>query len=375
MPLHRVSLFFSLPNLRLQFLTVTLYLDVESTTPEGSPAPGFNPLGGPPAQFQLPANGSAAAPDTSSILKALADMAKQSSAAPAALAAPAPAPANPLAALAGAVPPPVSSADSSLVPPAANPFAAAGMGANPYAALAGLAQNPAMPAQPQSQNHTPNPMAAAPNPLAAMMGQANAAPAMPDGNALSQQLQLLQFLSTQGIPQDQWATALQLLNMSSTMGGANPAASLPGFPMMPGQAPAAAGGWGQPDTQNRDDRDRDRDRDYPRSPGGYRRRSRSPGWTAAARLPHLAAATAPSMANTTVIPLVAGVILAMPVVAVGAPANIASAAHPVVVAAALLLPSRRTRTSLLPVPSSSSGTTPLARVISRCLAVRCLWVA
>lgn len=200
-------------------------------------------------------------------------MAKQSSAAPAAPAAGAAA--NPLAALAGAIPLPISSADSSIAP-AANPYAAAPMGANPYAALAGLAQNPAMPPQPQSQSNTPNPMAAAPNPLAAMMGQANAAPGMPDGNALSQQLQLLQFLSGQGIPQDQWGTALQLLSMSGGMSGANPAAALPGFPMMPGQAPAAPGGWGQPDTQNRDDRDRDRD--YPRSPGGYRRRSRSPGW-------------------------------------------------------------------------------------------------
>lgn len=202
-------------------------------------------------------------------------MAKQSSAAPAAPAAGAAA--NSLAALASAIPLPVSSADSSITP-TANPYAAAPMGANPYAALAGLAQNPAMPPQPQSQGNTPNPMAAAPNPLAAMMGQANAAPGMPDGNALSQQLQLLQFLSGQGIPQDQWGTALQLLSMSGGMSGANPAAALPGFPMMPGQAPAAPGGWGQPDTQNRDDRDRDRDRDYPRSPGGYRRRSRSPGW-------------------------------------------------------------------------------------------------
>ncbi|KAJ5906291.1 uncharacterized protein N7473_003207 [Penicillium subrubescens] len=239
--------------------------NVESTTPVGSPAPDYIPLGGPPSQPKAPTNGSAAAPDTSSILKALADMAKQTSAAQA----------NPLAALAGAVPPPVSSADSSM-PTAANPFAGTPMGANPYAALAGLAQNPGMPPQPQSQTHTPNPMASAPNPLAAMMAQHNAgAPAMPDGNALSQQLQLLQFLSTQGIPQDQWATALQLLNMSNPMGGVNPAAALPGFPMMPGQGPAP-GGWGQLDGQNRDDRDRERD--YPRSPGGYRRRSRSPGW-------------------------------------------------------------------------------------------------
>ncbi|KAF7712470.1 Uncharacterized protein PECH_003270 [Penicillium ucsense] len=254
--------------------------NVESTTPEGSPAPGFNPLGS-AAQSQAPlaTSGSGAPADTSSILKALADMAKQSSTAANSAAPAAPAASavlNPLAALTGAIPP-AASADSSSVTPAANPYAA--MAANPYAALAGMAQNPAMPPQPQSQSNTPNPLATAPNPLAAMMGQQpGAVPGMPDGNAFSQQLQLLQFLSTQGIPQDQWATALQLLNMSGAMGGANPAAAIPGFPMMPGQAPppAAAGGWGQPDTQGRDDRERDRD--YPRSPNGYRRRSRSPGW-------------------------------------------------------------------------------------------------
>lgn len=117
-------------------------------------------------------------------------------------------------------------------------------------------------------------MASAQNPLAAMLPQAAAAPAMPDGNALGQQLQLLQLLASQGIPQDQWGTALQLFSMTNNMGGAN-AGQMPGFGAMPGQG---AGGWGHPDSQNRDDRDRERDRDYARSPpGGYRRRSRSPG--------------------------------------------------------------------------------------------------
>jgi hypothetical protein len=96
--------------------------------------------------------------------------------------------------------------------------------------------------------------------------------------------------------------------------------------------------------------------------------------TVAAQLPRLAVVTAPSMVNTTVILPVAGVILAMPVEVAGVPANTASAAHPVVVAAALPLPSARTRTSLLPVPSSSSGITLSARVISKCSAARCLSV-
>lgn len=247
---------------------------MESTTPEGSPAPGLNPLGG---QTQPPPpNGGAAAPaDASSILKALADMAKQNTGAPAAPAAPAPAPAppapvNPLAALSNpsaAVPPPVSSAD----PSAANPYAAAGAMANPFASLGGLGQNPAMP-QPQSQSQTPNPMPPAQNPLAAMLPQMGAAPPMGDGNGLSQQLQLLQLLAAQGIPQEQWGTAIQIIMSGMPAGGQMPG-QMPGFPAMPG---AGAGGWGH-DSQGRDDRDRERDYNN-RSPGGYRRRSRSPGW-------------------------------------------------------------------------------------------------
>ena len=259
--------------------------DVESTTPEGSPAPGLNPLGGP----QQPANGAstAPAPDTSSILKALADMAKQNTTTttpapapaptPATATAPAPAPAstNPLAALnpSPAAPLPVSSADPSSLPPTANPYVGAGPMANPFAALGGVGQNPAF-GQPQSQSQTPNPITSAQNPLAALLPQA-AAPMMPDGNALSQQLQLLQLLASQGIPQDQWGTALQILSMSNNAGVAN-TSQIPGFPAMPGPGAAT---WGHPDSHNRDDRDRERDRDYNRSPpGGYRRRSRSPGW-------------------------------------------------------------------------------------------------
>ncbi|KAJ5238707.1 hypothetical protein N7468_003326 [Penicillium chermesinum] len=233
--------------------------NVESTTPEGSPAPGLNSM----APTQPPAT-NGAAPDTSSILKALADMAKQNTAAPAA--APVTAPANPLAALNPSIPQ-VSSADSTLSPSTANPYATTAGVANPYAALAGFAQNPAL-GQPQSQSQTPNPMAPAPNPMAAMLPQA-AAPPMGDGNAFTQQLQLLQMLAAQGVPQDQWGTALQIFNMTNSMGSTP--GQLPGFNAMPGQIP---GGWSAPDGQGRDDRERD----YNRSPGGYRRRSRSPGW-------------------------------------------------------------------------------------------------
>ncbi|KAJ5698274.1 hypothetical protein N7462_000279 [Penicillium macrosclerotiorum] len=286
--------------------------NIQSTTPEGSPAPGLNPLASLSAMAssqlqppQAPANGSAAAPDTSSILKALADMAKQNTAAPAAPVAAAPA--NPLAALNPSASLPGSS-DPSLPPSAVNPYAPSGAMANPFAAL-GLGQNPVMP-QPQSQSQTPNPMASAQNPLAAMMAQP--APAVPDGNALSQQLQLLQFLSQQGIPQDQWSTALQLLNMSNPMGGAAP--QIPGFGAMPGPG---AGGWNH--TENRDDRGRDRE--YPRSPPGgssYRRRSRSPGWDRRRTASPPAVATVQSMGSTTATLRDAVETPVMPVAPVGA---------------------------------------------------------
>ena len=163
-------------------------------------APGFNPLGGPTA----PANGSAAAPDTSSILKALADMAKV---------------------------------------------------------------NPGAPTLPQASVPVPAAIGAlSPNLLAAMIPQAGT-PGMPDSNALGQQPQLLQLLASQGSPQDQWSAAIQIYKMTNQMGSANPdqMPTIPGMPL-PG-APA----WGAPGAQGRASWDN-------RSPGGSRRRSRSPGW-------------------------------------------------------------------------------------------------
>lgn len=245
------------------------FSDVESTTPEGSPAP--NILGSQP-----PANGAASgtpaqsAPDTSSILKALADMAKQNTAAPAAPAVTAPA--NPLGAYSA---PSVPQSDPATLNGQAgvNPYAAGSM-TTPFAALSM--------APTQSQSHTPpNPLAA--NPLAALLPQATAAPAqqtpsMVGPDALQQQLQLLQLLAAQGIPQEQWATALQILSLSNASNMANMnAPQVPGF-NFPGQNVNNAWG-GRADSQTRDfDRERERERDYMRSPPNqYRRRSRSPG--------------------------------------------------------------------------------------------------
>ncbi|KAL4771692.1 hypothetical protein BDW60DRAFT_217046 [Aspergillus nidulans var. acristatus] len=274
------------PASNSELVLILLTIDVESTTPEGSPAPNQALLGGAQQQSSVAANGAASAtpaqsaPDTSSILKALADMAKQNTAAPAAPAAAASV--NPLSALSQqtTAPQPASSSvdqalQSQVSSAGVNPYAAV---ANPFAALGNLAQNPAL-VQPQSQSHTPTPLTVAQNPLAALLPQATAPPAQPPTmtpDALQQQLQLLQMLAAQGIPQEQWATALQILTLSNPAAMSNlNAGQAPGF-NLPGQN---ANAWGGHPEQPRDFGDRERDRDYMRSPpGGYRRRSRSPGW-------------------------------------------------------------------------------------------------
>ena len=201
-------------------------------------APDLNTLGGPTA----PTNGTAAAPDTLSILKALVDMAKINIGVPTLPQDSAPVPAADLSHQG----PQAQYAGFNLTPaPAlANSYGAlGGMAANPFAAMGTLS----------------------PNPLAAMVPQAGT-PSMPDTNALGQQLQLLRLLVSQGSPQDQWSAAIQIYNMTSQM------PTIPGMPV-PG-TPA----WGAPGAQGSVSWDNaDRDRDYNRSPGGFRRRSRSPG--------------------------------------------------------------------------------------------------
>lgn len=249
-------------------------LDVESTTPEGSPAPGFNPLAGlQNASGPSAAAGASAqpAPDTHSILKALADMAKQNTTAPSAPGVPAQTnPLNVLNAQSAAPSLPVTSSVDQATQ------AANGQNVNPYGAAAAFAGLGNLNANPMAPNTLPGSQA---NPLAAVLPQAAAAgvqqpsAAAPD---VFQQVQLLQLLASQGIPQDQWGTALQILSLSNN---ANPGMN----PMNPAQGagfnlPDVGQGWGNVGSRDHD-RDLNRDRDYMRSPPGqYRRRSRSPGW-------------------------------------------------------------------------------------------------
>ncbi|KAL1998160.1 hypothetical protein VTN02DRAFT_6744 [Thermoascus thermophilus] len=178
-----------------------------------------------------------------------------------------------------AVPQPVSSSvDQASQPPngqaAVNPYA--GNLATPFAALGNVAQNQSL--VPQTQSQTPSPLPAQQNPLAALLPQAAAPAQTTISPEALQQVQLLQLLAAQGIPQEQWATALQILSLSNSANLANiNAGQAPGYMQPAGQA---ANAWGsRPDGSRDIDRERDRDRDYMRSPPGqYRRRSRSPGW-------------------------------------------------------------------------------------------------
>jgi protein NRD1 len=233
-----------------------IFSDIQSTTPEGSPSPDFNLLG----QQQQQSNQSQAAPaDTSAILAALANMAKQTTTALPASGLPAQASMNNMLGAQNGLP---QSTPSSVDQ---GPSAANGQAVNPLGALfAGMSNG----VQSQNQNQAQN--VAAQNPLASLLPRAQV-PAIPQAAPLGQdpqqQFQLIQLMAAQGIPPDQWGTALQLLALQGANGQSN-VGGVPNFaPPQPG-----ANGWGG---QSRDQQGPD----YMRSPPSqYRRRSRSPGW-------------------------------------------------------------------------------------------------
>jgi protein NRD1 len=219
-----------------------------STTPPGSP-PKVEAFGNQNANTQQ-----APQQDTSAILAALANMAKQNPAA------------QPTAGLPGQ-----GSLNSMLgvqngnpaLPPNVNGLPTAnGQPVNPLGAIfAGMSNG-------VQQTQSPAP----PNPFAAFLPQPQAPPVLPQAapvpapgsDAQQQQIQLLQILAAQGVPPDQWATALQLLNMQT----AQPQTGVPGMPF---PAPLPANTWPGQNSSSRDA--------FTRSPPNqYRRRSRSPGW-------------------------------------------------------------------------------------------------
>lgn len=235
--------------------TFLLSVDPRSTTPSGTPPKESLPLN--------ESNGniaSAVAPraDTSQILKALADMAKTNTTAAPGM----PSQASPINV------PNLQNAFQQRMNSSVNPATSAphyvqpvnvpgaAIGANPFAGVMSSAPNFAL-----NQG------------MAGGQTNVHANPVMPQGTApeaLQQQVQLIQMLQAQGVPQDQWATMLQVLMAAGTVGG--------GVPSVPAQP-----NWQQ--NGGRDDSSRDRngyDNSYNiRSPSGryrdHRSRSRSPG--------------------------------------------------------------------------------------------------
>ena len=229
-------------------------VDPRSTTPTATPPKEYIPLNETNGN-----NAAASAPraDTSQILKALADMAK------------------------------TNTTTAPGMPSQATPINVPNL-QNAYQQHMNSSVNPATPAPQYVQPVNVPGAAIGANPFAGMMssasnfglnqgmagGQTNvqANPVMPQGTspeALQQQVQLIQMLQAQGVPQDQWATVLQVLMAAGTVGGG--VSSAPAQPS-----------WQQ--NGGRDDSSRDRngyDNSYNmRSPSGryrsHRSRSRSP---------------------------------------------------------------------------------------------------
>ncbi|RVX71317.1 hypothetical protein B0A52_04891 [Exophiala mesophila] len=226
-----------------------------STTPEGSPSPGFVPLGQQNPSNTFASGQPARQQDTSAILEALKNMAKQN-----AVSQPPPNPtATPQASLNNLLSPQSGNVQpNSTVNPGASLTPATGQAVNPLGALfAGLNNG----VQTQSPANVP------PNPLAAFLPQPQVPAQMPQNGAptgadAQVQLQLLQLLAAQGVPPDQWTTALQLLQGANA--GVNNGTAFPSS--MPG-----ANSWGAQGDQSRDAHTRS-------PPGQFRRRSRSPGY-------------------------------------------------------------------------------------------------
>ena len=147
------------------------------------------------------------------------------------------------------------------LPPNVNGLSANGQPVNPLGTMfAGMSNG----AQQTQSPAPPLPYATfLPQPQAPVLPQA-APVAAPGSDAQAQQIQLLSILAAQGVPPDQWATALQLLNMQT----AQPQNGVTGIPF---PAPPPTNAWPGQNSSSRDA--------FTRSPPSqYRRRSRSPGW-------------------------------------------------------------------------------------------------
>lgn len=231
---------------------------MHSTTPNGTPPGDFISLNEQSGTAAPPA------PDTSAILKALADMAKSNTAAPAAPGIPAQANPNNVTN--------PQNAYSHNLPSSVNQAVPMTQAVNLPGGPNGVLSQFAGLNFPQSQSNVQPSMQPVPQAIPAQ-GTASVTP-----ESLQQQLQLLQLLQAQNVPQEQWAPLLAVL-MSNGAGMApnsNPAAQS-GWP----QAGGYGGGVGTNDPQSRD-RNGYNDQYMRSPPNRYRNprsRSRSPtGW-------------------------------------------------------------------------------------------------
>ena len=229
---------------------------MQSTTPVGTPPQDFISVNPPHSKVAAPA------PDTSAILanlQALANMAKQNTNGPTV-------PGNPAQGSSSNVTFPQNTfSNMSSVNPNSSVPAAAHVNVPGAQNLNGVFSYPGM--NPAPQSFVPNQSNGLPNVQAApqsMMPQANGV----SPEVLQQQLQLLQALRAQNVPQEQWAPLLAVLMANNAAGS------------VAAPTPAAYGTFGS----GRDDASRDRngyDQHYRSPPRAYRNRSRSrspPRW-------------------------------------------------------------------------------------------------
>ncbi|MCJ1387263.1 hypothetical protein MMC18_000103 [Xylographa bjoerkii] len=229
---------------------------MQSTTPVGTPPQDFISVNPPHSKMAAPV------PDTSAILanlQALANMAKQNPTGPTV-------PGNTAQGSSSNVTFPQNTfSNISSVNPNSSVPTAAHVNVPGAQNLNGVFSYPGM--NPAPQNFVPNPSNGLSNVQAApqsMMPQANGV----SPEVLQQQLQLLQALRAQNVPQEQWAPLLAVLMANNAAGS------------VAAPTPAAYGTFGS----GRDDASRDRngyDQHYRSPPRAYRNRSRSrspPRW-------------------------------------------------------------------------------------------------
>lgn len=242
-----------------QLLTTTSFLIDESTTPPGSPPADLQSIllglqaPSAPQPFSAPAAAAAAAaPNTHSILEALANMARHN--------APAAAPVSISNGLPMGNPYNVSNAQNNSAQLAASLNQSLTFPPNPTVNVP-VAQAPYQQSN-GSQNYASNP----PNPFASAPAVAPQALSL----AQQQQLMLAKAMVDQGIPIDSIAS---IFNAMGSQGLAGLGAAAPPAPQFPPQNQnASQNGWG-----GEESRDRNGFSEAVRSPQGrYRRRSRSP---------------------------------------------------------------------------------------------------